>query len=362
VEPARWASHLEECARLRAEHPLRYLFLEVTRRCNLSCGYCGSSCTPRTGAGELSAARWRAVIEQIAESFDAAKIMVAITGGEPLIRPDIHEIFDALRGCGFRFGMVSNGTFIDESTAERLVASGIGSISLSMDGPPELNDRLRGKGSARCVSNAVRSLRGAGYKGILEIITTVTKPVVPELDEMRKIVAKLRVRRWRVAPVMPLGRAAAQPELLLNTSDVRAMFDFIRAGRSDGLLPPPEMSEEGFLGDEYEGAVRPYLCRCGAGVTIGGVLFDGRIGACPELADAFVQGHVDKDRFVDVWNERYEVFRDRSWARRGSCAACDAFEICQGGAMHLYSSPGSEFLRCLFLMLADDLDAGTNQS
>jgi radical SAM protein with 4Fe4S-binding SPASM domain len=351
---SRWARHLEECARLRAEHPLRYLFLEVTRRCNLRCAYCGSSCAPGDRRGEMDAAKWISVIDQIADSFDAARIMVAVTGGEPLVREDILEILGALAVRGFRFGMVSNGALIDDVTAARLVASGIGSISLSMDGPKALNDALRGEGAADGVANAVRALRAAGYDGILEIISTVTKPVVPQLDEMRKIVARLRVRRWRVAPVMPLGRALGRPELLLDAGDVRALLGFIRDGRADGLLPPPEMSEEGYLGEEYEGAVRPYLCRCGAGVTIGGVLYDGRIGACPELSDAFVQGHIDADRFADVWEERYGVFRDRAWARRGPCASCDAFDICRGGAMHLYEGPGSEFSRCFFMMLAGD--------
>lgn len=347
----RWARHLEECARLRAGHPLRYLFLEVTRRCNLACAYCGSSCSPGDRRGEMDAAKWISVIDQIAGSFDAKGIMVAVTGGEPLVRDDILDIFGALRERGFRFGMVSNGALVDRATAPRIVASGIGSISLSMDGPPELNDRLRGEGAAAAVGNAVAELRGAGYRGILEIITTVTKPALPLLDETRRAVARLRVRRWRAAPVMPIGRAARRPDLLLDAGDVRALFDFVRDGRADGLLPPPEMSEEGYLGEEYEGLVRPYLCRCGAGVTIGGVMFDGRIGACPELPEAFSQGHVDEDRFEDVWNGRYGVFRDRSWAKRGPCAECGAFEACQGGAMHLYDRPGGSFSRCFHLML-----------
>ena len=106
------------------------------------------------------------------------------------------------------------------------------------------------------------------------------------------------------------------------------------------------------LGDEYEGEVRPYLCRCGAGVTIGGILYDGRIGACPELSRAFDQGHIGTDRFKTVWESRYQVFRDRSWAKRNQpCDACDSFDRCRGGAMHLYESPESTTMRCLYRML-----------
>ena len=352
MDPRRWIAHLERLERLCREHPLRYLFLEVTRRCNLRCAYCGSSCTAQESRAELDGATWISIIDQVADDFDAKGIMIAVTGGEPLVRGDIFEIFEALRRRGFRFGMVSNGTHIDGETARRLVASGIGSISLSLDGPPAINDALRGAGSAAAIEGAVRALRGAGYEGILEIISTITKPVLPALDELRKIVSRLRVPRWRVAPVMPIGRAAGRPELLLDGADVRALFDFVLSARRDALLPAPEMSEEGYLGDAYEGAVRPYLCRCGAGVTVGGVLHDGHIGACPELPRAFNQGHVARDRFKDVWERGYGVFRDRSWAvRRAPCATCDALDRCRGGAMHLYASPTSEPLRCFYRML-----------
>ena len=99
--------------------------------------------------------------------------------------------------------------------------------------------------------------------------------------------------------------------------------------------------------------MRPYLAQCRAGITTGGILRDGSIGACPELGTAYVQGHVSRDRFRDVWYGRYEVFRDRSWARTGECTDCGAWERCRGGALHLRDKPGADFLRCLYVMLEE---------
>ncbi len=275
-----------------------------------------------------------------------------------MLHPDVFRIFAALRELGFPFGMVTNGSLLDTKTAKEVVESGIGSISVSLDAPPAVNDSLRGRGSAAKAERAIDNLKEQGYRGVLEVISTVTKPVVPLLDELRRYIARIRVARWRVAPVMPVGRAANRPDLLLDGKDLHTLLDFTSGGRNDGYRPVPEMSEEGFLGDRYEGEVRPYLCRCDAGITIGGIMCDGRIGACPELSDAFIQGHILKDRFLDVWNKGYKILRNRSWTRKNDCASCTAYQICMGGSMHLYQDTDSGISRCLYLMLNEQPASG----
>jgi radical SAM protein with 4Fe4S-binding SPASM domain len=349
----RWKQYAEIRRSLRRDHPLRYLFIELTRRCNFNCVYCGSDCSISNRSTELSGQQWKNALSQIANDFDSKSVMVAVTGGEPLLYRDAFEIFSYLKELGFPFGMVTNGSLLDAKTAQRLVKSGMGSISISLDAPPALNDTLRGRDSARKTERAIDNLKTYGYRGILEIISTITKPVVGSLDELRRYIARLRVARWRVAPVMPIGRAANRPDLLLDTNDLRTLLEFTLSGRKDGYRPIPEMSEEGFLGERYEGEVRPYLCRCDAGITIGGIMCDGRIGACPELPEAFIQGHILRDRFIDVWNGRYKNLRDRSWTRKNACASCDAFDICSGGALHLYQNTSSDIARCLYLMLQE---------
>lgn len=345
-----WKRHRIRLETLAREHCLRYLFLEVTRRCNLACRYCGSGCDGRARDGELAVSEWVAILEQIAADFDPRTIMVAVTGGEPLLKEGVIDLFRALRRLGFRYGMVTNGGLLDAPMAEALVDAGIGSISLSMDAPPALNDQLRGRGSSQKVVEAIGHLRKAGYRGKLEIISTVTKPAVPYLDDMRRHVASLRVPLWRVAPVMPIGRAAENPELIPDPVEVRTILEFVREARRDAMVPKPEFSEEGFLGNRFEGHVRPYLCQCRAGITIAGIRATGRIGACPELDESFDQGDVRQDRFKTVWDERYDVFRDRSWTKRGACASCGHWDVCRGGSLHLYDSRESDFLRCLYLM------------
>ena len=146
------------------------------------------------------------------------------------------------------------------------------------------------------------------------------------------------------------SRGTQRPDLVPGPAQVRALLEWVRRARTDGRLPVPELSEEGFLGWRFEGVVRPYLCQCRAGTEVAGIKADGTIGACPELGPAFDQGHVDRDRFRDVWEQRYRDLRDRSWTRAaGPCADCEHWSWCRGGAMHLYERPGAPFLRCLYL-------------
>jgi radical SAM protein with 4Fe4S-binding SPASM domain len=345
-----WDEHIRLRTLLFQEHPLDYLFLEVTRACNLSCAYCGSTCGMKPQHEELAVDEFIGIARQIAADFKAADILVAVTGGEPLTKPGILDLFRELHRLGFPYGMVSNGWLLTDEVARQLIDAGMCSITLSMDAPPPLNDQLRGVGTSQAVFKAVEALHNAGFQGRLEIFSTITKPAIQLLDQTRALVSAMRVPFWRVSPVMPLGRAARRPDLVPGPVEIRQLYEFVLAARADELVPAPETCEEGYLGNRFEGNVRPYLCQCRAGVTVAGILCDGRIGACPELGDAFVQGDIHTDRFSDVWRDRYQVFRDRSWMRKGRCGSCEHFRRCEGSSVHLYEDPQSEPHRCLYLL------------
>lgn len=351
-----WKRHQIRTAANRDEHELRYLFFEVSRRCNIRCRYCGSGCTPEERANEMTADEWIKIIDQLAEDFTPSRVMIAVTGGEPLFKPGIFDIFKHLHEKGFHYGMVCNGTLLNAEAAKKLVECGMDSLSLSCDCIPEINDSIRAKGSAKHVVEAIGHLRDAGYTGILEILSTITKPCIPYLDDMRKWVTSLGIKRWRVSPVMPLGRAAENRDLLLDDEDVRTILKFVRNGRRtlhDEISM--EFSEEGYLGDQFEGLVRPYLCQCRAGINVGGIRYDGKIGACPEISQVFDQGDIHESRFSEVWNNKFQVYRDRSWTKNlGPCKNCKKFNLCHGGALHLYDDTEHPASRCFYEMVKDE--------
>lgn len=62
-----------------------------------------------------------------------------------------------------------------------------------------------------------------------------------------------------------------------------------------------------------------------AASTTGGIMCDGRIGACPELADCFIQGNILNNRFSEVWKSKYQIFRNRDWTKKTCCKGCNVF-------------------------------------
>ncbi len=91
----------------------------------------------------------------------------------------------------------------------------------------------------------------------------------------------------------------------------------------------------------YEGEVRDYFYECQAGVSVASVLLDGGIGACPSIRADYRQGNIYEDDFWDVWQNRFEKYRDRKWMKTGACSDCSFWRYCEGNGMHLRDSDGN---------------------
>jgi radical SAM enzyme (rSAM/lipoprotein system) len=319
----------------RRLHDLNYLFFEITQRCNLKCRHCGSDCTADAGVPDLPAETILAVLEGVRRRHDPSRITVAITGGEPLLYPGFFELGRAITDLGFPWGMVTNGWAWSPETVESARAAGMRTITVSLDGPEAEHDWLRGrKGSFRKAAQTLRLLAAAPWIQKMDVVTCVHRRNLDRLDETRRILMGLGVRHWRLFIVSPIGRAAAEPDLRLGRDDFRRLMAWVMATRRRPGIAVA-FSEAGYLG-VCDTRVRsaPYFCR--AGINVAGIMVDGAILACPNIDRAFAQGNVGEDDFCDVWEERYEVFRERGWMRRGDCAGCSEWGLCQGNAFHLW--------------------------
>lgn len=80
------------------------------------------------------------------------------------------------------------------------------------------------------------------------------------------------------------------------------------------------------------------MFQCHAGVSVGSVLADGSISGCPSIRANFHQGNIYKDDFMDIWENKFIPYQNRSWTRKGTCADCKMFRYCEGNGMHLYDN------------------------
>jgi len=327
-----------------AEHRLDTLFWECTLRCNLSCRHCGSDCRVDPGVPDMPIEDFLRVLdEQITPHVNPEEVLVIFSGGEVLVREDLERAGAEVARRGYPWGMVTNGMALTPRRLESLLAAGLRSISVSLDGFEREHNRIR------CNPLSYERALGAVRMIVREpsltydVVTCVTGALVSQLEAFRDMLIAEGVTHWRLFSIFPMGRARNDASLRMTDEQFRELMEFIRRTRREGRIDA-SYACEGFLGG-YEAEVRDHFYQCAAGVSIASIRVDGAISGCTSIRANFHQGNIYRDDFWDVWQNRFEPFRDRSWARRGACADCRMFRYCLGGGMHLHDDDG-ELLYC----------------
>ncbi len=384
--PSKWRDMLFRRFRVMETqvHELNYLFWECTTRCNLHCLHCGSDCAAASADSDMPLEDFLRAFDTIPKKEIAHPFTVVLTGGEPLLRPDLTEVGHALRRRGVGWSMVSNGWLYDQEIHRRLMGAGLGALTISLDGLKDEHDWMRGREG--CFRRTLDAIAIAAQERRLnfDVVTCVNQRNLPQLQSIHDLLAGLGVPQWRIFTIIPIGRAKQQPELHLTDAQFVELMEFIKAKRatlphsatqlpshpatqplshpatqppSHSTTQPPSHSAtrspmnvtfscEGYLG-RYECEVRPTPYFCHAGVNIASVLIDGTICGCPNIdRDAFGQGNIYRDNLWEVWNHRFEPFRDRRWARKGMCADCKMFGNCLGNGMHNWHGDCNEVINC----------------
>jgi radical SAM protein with 4Fe4S-binding SPASM domain len=338
---------------LQAPH-LRFVVWMATRRCNLRCRYCVLPHEQSPGP-DLDTAEVKRIFAEIAEDFDASKIMVGITGGEATLRPDLVEIVAFLVGLGFRTVAVdSNGMRYgrDLSLLDRLVEAGMRCPTISVDGVGEGQRYLRRDSSAAALPwKAITYLQQRYPKTGLTTICAASPANLSEVPLVFDRFEQLGVAFARLSPIFPVGRAASDPTLVLQGSELLAAMQWLAeqrtlfaAGKRDLEI---ELIDDGWCGTRWEGGMlRGNFLYCRAGVTVLGIEHDGRVVGCPVIGASFnVQGDARTERVSELWKSRFERFRDRQWLRQGACATCEQWNACLGGSLHNRTNDG-QLQRC----------------
>ncbi|MBR2135121.1 MAG: radical SAM protein [Bacteroidales bacterium] len=352
-------------------HELNYLFWECTQRCNLSCRHCGSDCFASAKDRDMPLEDFLKALDTIPNPHLSGQqkkkkagqnLIVVLTGGEPLLRPDIEQIGQEIKKRGYWWSMVSNGFFYTEEMHKKLIRAGLKALTFSLDGIEDTHNWMRG--NPKSYEHTVKAIEIAAKEKYLDldVVSCVNRRNINHLEEIYQKLSSLGVRKWRLFTIIPIGRAKEDPDMHLTNQEMVRLMDFIVQKRQTKHSLPSSNSQtsgnnasetgsnsqnsgkqalldvafscEGYLG-RYEEKVRPVRFFCHAGINIASVLIDGRICACPNIdRDVFSQGNIYQDNLYEVWENKFQVFRNRNWAKKGICARCPQFKNCLGGGMH----------------------------
>jgi radical SAM protein with 4Fe4S-binding SPASM domain len=355
-----WRRRIESLAR---EHPLEIVSWEATRRCNLRCVHCGSPSEDGNPADELTGDEVVDAFEQIQRDFDMHRFRhINITGGEPFVRQDLLDILRRVSRwpCFRNIDIQTNGTVLANrpDLLGELKHLGVTGIGISIDGLQATHDTFRQcPGSFEKAFHAAKAAVQAGYT--VTVSTVVHDGNLAEVpDLLRRVREELRPRVYRLMPLDSLGRAKDHPECRLSPATVRGMINFLKYEYEHGCetyadprATMVEMGCGGWMGAELEGTFRPFIFHCIAGINNLGILYDGKLASCSNISRDFVEGDLRTERIREVWETRFQRYRDLQWKKVGPCANCDEWTHCHGGPMHK-RSPGGSMTDCLHRTIA----------
>jgi len=314
-----------------------YAVWEITLACDLACRHCGS----RAGRGrpdELTTAEALDLIDQMAR-LDVKE--VTVIGGEAYLREDWLDLVRALSAHKIPVTMTSGGRGLTPELVEQAKAAGLRGVSISIDGDEATHDRLRGvAGSYRSAIAAMGAVKASGMA--LSCNTQINHLSMPLLESVLETVAALGIRGWQIQLTVPMGRAADEPEILVQPYDLLDLFPRLAAlkKRCDELkvvLWPG--NNIGYFGP-YESIIRGHYLRghggsCGAGRATLGIEANGAIKGCPSLpTERWTGGNIRDDSLEAIWerSEPLRHMRDRTlddlW---GYCRTCYYAEECMAG-------------------------------
>jgi radical SAM protein with 4Fe4S-binding SPASM domain len=312
---------------------------ELTLACDAACVHCGSAAgAPRPA--ELTTTEALALCDALA---DLGVPQVTLSGGEPLVRPDWAELATRLVARGVRVELISNGLALDAAAAERIAASGIRSVTLSVDGVGPVHDALRGvRGAFDRVVGAAAHVRRAGLP--VGAATQLNTRNIDRLEELERALVQAGFLGWQLQLTMPHGRCAEHRALVVPPAAVAGIVRFILAARARHLLPLYAADNIGWM-LPVEPLIRSprrppdaFFAGCQAGLAVLGLTSDGTVRGCLSLPPAFDEGNVRERSLAEIWRDESRFAFNRRFRvedLRGACASCAFARVCRGGCRSL---------------------------
>jgi heme d1 biosynthesis radical SAM protein NirJ len=174
----------------------------LIRRCNLTCKHCYSISADTNFPGELSTEQVYAVMDDL-KGFRVPVLI--LSGGEPLLRPDIYDIAKRAKTMGFYVGLSSNGTLIDEDNIDKIAECDFNYVGVSLDGLGATHDRFRRlDGAFEASLKGIRLCRDLGLK--IGVRFTMTQDNAHDLPGLLKLVEDEGIDRFYFSHLNYAGR------------------------------------------------------------------------------------------------------------------------------------------------------------
>jgi heme b synthase len=328
---------------------------ESTVACNLACIHCRASAQTTPEPDELTTQEVKGLIDQLAE---LGRPIFVISGGEPLMRPDIFEIAAYGTRRGLRVALSPNGTLVTPEVVGKTKDAGVRRISVSIDGSvAERHDAIRGIPGA--FDAAMAGLAACRSQGLgFQLNTTVMRQTRDDLPAVLDLAVRVGAEAWHVFMLVPTGRGKIDDEVspqeyeetlheiyqmskdspipIRVTCGPHFMRVVAQARRKDreqpNLVGPRKGSHPGSLDRTTRG------CLAGDGYCF--ISYRGDVTPCGYFP--LVAGNLRERPFKEIYlgSPLFRSLRDLSHYE-GKCGACEFLRVCGGCRARAYSLTGN---------------------
>jgi pyrroloquinoline quinone biosynthesis protein E len=302
------------------------LLAEVTYRCPLHCSYCSNPTVYPATENELTADEWHRVLH---EASDLGVLHVFLSGGEPLVRPDLHLLIAAARSAGLYSNLITSAVGLSRQRAAQLKEAGLNSIQISFQAASKaLADQIAGARVHAKKLEAARLVRELGLPLSLNIVLHHSN--LHELPQIIALAEQLGAERLELANTQFYGWAFLNQHALLPTRPQLEEAEQIARAAQERLRG--KMQVLYVLPDYYGDQPKP--CMNGWGQRFLTVNSVGDVLPCQTAAEikSLRFDNVRQHRLDWIWHESdaFNRFRGTAWMPE-PCQSCDQREIDFGG-------------------------------
>ena len=319
-------------------HTEFYFQWHLTDKCNLRCKHCYHEDYREEGLPKDQLIKIAMHLSEALKEW--GKIgSFSITGGEPFTRRD--DLFELLAFLETQteighFDILTNGMLIDDKIINQLLAfNKLRRIQLSLEGLEDTNDKIRGKGSFKAITEKIRSLNKAGLK--TSVMITIGKHNKDEVISLAEELGKMGVEAFVVDRFIPEGQSAELRNWILSSDEIKNVYERSYAYFKETLSPRMLLYRTLFClvnpDDEHIGAM------CSVGNNALTIMPNGDVFPCRRLP--LKLGNLALNTIYEIWYKNPLLWEFRNPTNlKGKCKECEYVPVCRGCRAFAYAMTG----------------------